>query len=61
MKEKAASRAGKLVLSIARTICWSTRTGSDSGSVDVSCQMGLVSAWAPVIGRAGDFRAVRVL
>ena len=52
---------GQPGLSITRAACWPTRTGSDSSSVDMSGRTGLVSAWAPVIGRAGDFRAVRVL
>ena len=61
MKERAVSGVGQAALSTGRTVCWPTRTGSDSSSVDVSCRTGLVSAWAPVIGRVGDFRAVRVL
>jgi hypothetical protein len=36
MKERAVSRAGQPALIIARTVCWLTRAGSDSGSVDGS-------------------------
>ena len=55
MKERAVRSAGQPALGIALTVCWPTRIGTDSGSVDVSCRTGLVSAWAPVmvIERAG--------